>query len=111
MCPPRCTDEDMVTAVGWSSTNELLSVGDDHAVHRWAMDGESQGKVRETQIDLSDSGGLLTHHRSQVCDTESYVTALHWFPSVGNRQQPGSDVFVIACTDGALSPLADPGSS
>jgi len=37
----------MVTAVGWSSNNELLSVGDDKAIHRWAMDGESMGKVTQ----------------------------------------------------------------
>ena len=93
----------MVTAVGWSSTNELLSVADDHAIQRWAMDGESQGKVKSETPHLSGAtlcdDGLNTH-RFQVCDTESYVTALHWFPSVGNRQQPGSDVFVVACTDG-----------
>ena len=39
-------DEDMVTAVGWSANNELMSVGDDHVIQRWAMDGEPQGKVR-----------------------------------------------------------------
>jgi WD40 repeat protein len=43
--PDFIIDEDMVTAVGWSSNNELLSVGDDHTIQKWAMDGEPVDKV------------------------------------------------------------------
>ena len=65
-------------------------------IQRWAADGESQGEVKaDTSLERLCDDGLNTH-RFRVCDTESYVTALHWFPSVGNRPA-WVDVFVVAC--------------
>ena len=37
----------IVSAVGWSSSNELFSCGDDHTVCRWNARGELEGKVRD----------------------------------------------------------------
>jgi len=72
----------MVAAVGWSGNNDLLSMGcDDKLVQRWTMDREAQGKV---------------------CSVDMQITAMHWFPSVGNRNQAQNDVFAVACTDGTF---------
>jgi len=80
--------EAMCMAVGWSPTNDLFSISEDHTVLRWAMDCEFQDKV---------------------CDMEQYVTSMHWFPSVGSRQQAGSDIFAVACTDGTFKLVSKSG--
>lgn len=39
---------------------------------------------------------------AQVCTLEACFTDIHWYPSMSQRQRTGagSDVFVVACTDG-----------
>lgn len=70
----------MVTAVGWGPSNELFSCGDDKRIWRWNRDTEPV---------------------SRVCELESYITEMHWFPS--KRQAGGAtEVFVVGCTDGSF---------
>lgn len=73
---PQTHHKDMVTALCWTPTNELYTCSDDGSVSKWDLDGEHQGKV---------------------CDLDSYVTDMHWFPSVGKQS---SDTFAVACSDG-----------
>ena len=35
---PKHTD--LVACLGWSNSNELLSVGEDNAVHKWDINGD-----------------------------------------------------------------------
>lgn len=74
----RSADTETVTACCWAPNNELYTCGDDQAVLKWSMEGEPLGKV---------------------CQLDSYVTAMHWFPSIGG--QP-ADMFVVSCTDGSV---------
>merc|ERR1712070_6114 len=80
---PARIHEDMVSCVGWSASNELISISDDHTIRRWDMDGQPQ--------------------EGKVCDLENFSTSMHWFPNIGNRAQGGSnDFFAVGCTDGTF---------
>lgn len=73
-------DEDMCTAVAWSSSNELYSVGDDKVVLNWNINGEPMPKV---------------------CDLEHHVTDIHWFPYHSKRLATSTtDILVAACDNG-----------
>jgi intraflagellar transport protein 80 len=77
--------KDMVTALSWNSQNELFSCGDDQLMYKWSMSGEVTGKV---------------------CDLESFVTAMDWFPTVGKN---ASDAFAVACSDGTFRLMSKSG--
>jgi len=38
---------------------------------------------------------------TQVCDLETYVTDMQWFPGA-NKNAAGNDVYVVSCTDGSF---------
>jgi len=78
---PRRTDSDLVAAIGWNAWGEAYSCSDDKTICKWDVSGDSQGKV---------------------CEMDVYFTDMHWFPAGSKRAQPGSDVFVISCTDGSF---------
>mmetsp|Transcript_10377 Transcript_10377/g.19632 ORF Transcript_10377/g.19632 Transcript_10377/m.19632 type:complete len:756 (+) Transcript_10377:193-2460(+) len=78
--------QDLVSAVGWTSSNELYSCSDDKTVFKWEMTGEANGKV---------------------CDLEAYSTDLHWCPTHTKGQ--GADIFVVTCTDGTFKILGKNG--
>ncbi|XP_064394634.1 intraflagellar transport protein 80 homolog [Halichondria panicea] len=68
---------DIVTCVGWASSDELYSVSDDHQILRWDFNsGETHQVVQLPQ--------------------ETYATDIHWVPSGGKKRE----LFVLACTDG-----------
>ena len=69
---------EIVSVVGWNANNECYSFSDDKSTYKWDGEGELGGKV---------------------CDLDSYVTDMHWFPA-HNRQAQGADVYVIGCADG-----------
>lgn len=48
------TDQDLVSAVGWTSSNELYSCSDDKTVFKWEMTGEANGKVRAIMLIVRD---------------------------------------------------------
>lgn len=72
----------MCTAVAWSNSNELYSCSDDKAIWKWSMNCEPISKL---------------------CDVDTYITDIHWFPSHSKRQSEttdlSNDVFVAACAD------------
>lgn len=75
----------MVTAVGWTPSNELYSVSDDHSILRWGMDGDSPADGSSKLID-----GL-----------DVFVTEMKWLSSIrgGNVL---AEVFVLGCSDGSF---------
>ena len=77
--------KDMVTALCWTPTNELFTCSDDGSISKWDLDGEHQGKV---------------------CDLDTYVTDMSWFPSVGKQ---ASDIFAVSCTDGTFRLMSKTG--
>jgi WD40 repeat protein len=60
-----CTDADkeLVSAVCWSPSNELLACSDDKTISRWSADGEFSGLV--------------------VNELPAYVTDISYLPSTG----------------------------
>jgi len=67
-----------VTACAWAPTNELFTCSDDKTVCRWNMEGELLGTV---------------------ATLDTYVTDMHWFPSIGRQV---ADMFVVSCSDGTF---------
>ena len=37
-----------------------------------------------------------------MCDLESYVTDMQWFPGASKSNAAGNDVFVVSCSDGTF---------
>lgn len=70
--------KDTVTAAAWSPGNELFTCSDDNTIAKWSIAGQLLGKV---------------------CDVDTAVTDMCWFPSIGSQV---SDVFAVSCVDGAL---------
>lgn len=68
----------MVTGVGWTTGNQLLTTADDKKVLRWNLNGEFVGNV-------------LT--------TNSHPTFLSWCPRLSGG---GQDLFALGCTDGTF---------
>ncbi|CAH1781800.1 unnamed protein product [Owenia fusiformis] len=78
---PKHTE--LVSCVGWITPDELFSGSDDHAIIRWNLLGASDTK--------------------QVCklSEDVFPVDMHWFPkSPGGGKNKGSEVFILACTDG-----------
>ncbi|PRP82583.1 hypothetical protein PROFUN_04888 [Planoprotostelium fungivorum] len=71
-------DKDIVTALGWTSTNELVSVGDDKVFQKWNSEGEAL---------------------AQMCTLDTYVTDIHWAPI---KKGANAETLVAACTDGSF---------
>ncbi|TKR81001.1 hypothetical protein L596_014953 [Steinernema carpocapsae] len=73
----------MVCAVGWTTGDEMVSLGDDQQMLRW---------------------NLTTSEASQVAQMKPnvYPTAMHWYPRGSQRQTPANDVFLLSCTDGKI---------
>lgn len=40
------SEKELVSAVGWSPTNELFSCSDDKSVHKWNSQGQAEGQVK-----------------------------------------------------------------
>ena len=68
---------DMVTAVGWTTNNQLYSSSDDLSVVAWDMSGDPQNLAFEL---------------------ETPVTSLSWQPAA----RGASEVLAIACSDGSF---------
>jgi len=45
----RNRHQDLVSSVGWNSSNELFSVSDDMTIIKWGVDGEPESKVMEIE--------------------------------------------------------------
>ncbi|KAK0404495.1 hypothetical protein QR680_017478 [Steinernema hermaphroditum] len=73
----------IVCAVGWTSGDETVSVGDDQAMLRWSLGSSECSAVAQMRPGV-------------------FPTAMHWFPRVAQRQTPVNDVFLLSCTDGKI---------
>ncbi|ELT91803.1 hypothetical protein CAPTEDRAFT_169559 [Capitella teleta] len=78
---PKHTE--LVSCVGWTTPDEVISSGDDHQLLKWNLLSNEASKL----VQLPD---------------EVYPTDMHWFPRLGGggKKAPGSDVFVLCSTDG-----------
>lgn len=74
---------DLVNCVGWYTTEEVYSAGDDHQLLQWSLKTGDATKVADLPAEL-------------------YPTDLHWFPRIAGaaKKQSGSDIFVLTSTDG-----------
>jgi hypothetical protein len=68
----------MVTAIGWTPTNECYSVSDEKSIWKWGIDGEPDSKI---------------------ADVDSFVTDFKWLSSVKGGTIT-ADIFVVGCSDG-----------
>lgn len=71
-----------MSCIGWSSSEEVFSSGDDHQVLKWQL--------------LSNESQPLTKLPPDV-----FPTDMHWFPRAG-KKLAGSDVFVLSSNDGMV---------
>lgn len=78
----------MVTGVGWTPSNELFSVSDDHSILRWGLDGEMPGSG-------SDGSSKLLEN------LDVFVTEMKWLSSVRGGTVT-AEVFVLGCSDGSF---------
>ncbi|KAJ3020204.1 Intraflagellar transport protein 80 [Thoreauomyces humboldtii] len=78
-------DTDIVTCLGWTSNNELFSIGDDRKIFRWSGDGDPLGPVPTLLFDSP---------KSDVDATE-----MHWVPVAPGKGQT-AEVFALGGTDG-----------
>ncbi|TPX54497.1 hypothetical protein PhCBS80983_g05895 [Powellomyces hirtus] len=91
---------DIVTSVGWTSNNELFSIGDDRKILRWSGDGDSLGGVTTTLFDKPKNGSTA----------EVDATEMHWVPvAPGKGGQVGAEVFALGGTDGKFYLVAKSG--
>ncbi|KAJ1633851.1 intraflagellar transport protein 80 [Pavlovales sp. CCMP2436] len=74
--------KEVVTAVGWSFSNDLVTCSDDKTIWRWSMSHEPIG---------------------QLIAIDAYVTSLDWFPALpGKSDRKEQEIFVVSCTDGTF---------
>jgi intraflagellar transport protein 80 len=79
---PKHTD--IVTAVGWINSDELLSCSDDHQILKWNL-----VSIEATPF--------------SVLPETLFPTDIHWFPrglAGAAKKGGGSDSFVLTSTDG-----------
>lgn len=88
-------DKEMVTAVCWTPSGELLACSDDKTISRWSGDGEPLGKIAN--------------------DLPAYVTDMSYFPSTGTREgerastgrQAGRQAIVAAAAAAAAAAMLE----
>lgn len=80
-----------VNCVGWTTADELYSIGEDHIINKSNLINNEVQKVAE----LSD---------------EFYPMDMHWYPrgSSGGRKAGVPDVFALGTSDGIKSALKIP---
>lgn len=81
VCLPPRVDTRMVVGVGWTPSNELLSVGDDKVGWRWSLDGEAESKLLD---------GL-----------DAFVTDFKWLTTVRGGNV-AAEMLVLGCSDGTI---------
>ena len=79
----------MVTGVGWTPSNELFSVSDDHSILRWGLDGES-----------GSSDGTAAANKL-LDNLDVFVTEMKWLSAVRGGSIV-AEVFVLGCSDGSF---------
>ncbi|XP_019850408.1 PREDICTED: intraflagellar transport protein 80 homolog [Amphimedon queenslandica] len=80
--PKDLKHSDVASSIGWSTTSQLYSIGDDHIIFRWDLKTNEKTEVAKLPKDV-------------------YCTDVHWFPGhPGKKQATQSESFALACTDG-----------
>lgn len=89
--PKEQPSQDVITCVAWSSSNEVISCGDDHQLLKWNLvSGETQNHTK--------------------LPNEVYCTDMHRFPSVGQgSKKQSADLFALTSTDGKFRLMASSG--
>ena len=98
--PPTLRHGDRVDCVGWMSADDLFSVGEDHVIYKYNIVQNELVKIAELAQDL-------------------YPLDMHWLPkgassgagqgssgAAGGKRTVGSDLFVLATSDGRCSCIA-----
>ena len=72
-----------VNCVGWTTADELYSIGDDHIINKSNLINNEVQKVVELPNDF-------------------FPTDMHWFPkaNLGGKKMAGSDIFAMGASDG-----------
>ncbi|KAJ8310611.1 hypothetical protein KUTeg_012476 [Tegillarca granosa] len=83
---------ELVSCVGWTTSEELYSGADDHLVLRWNLNGNETTTLVKLPNDV-------------------YPTDMHWFPKAapGGGKKAGSDLFVLTSTDGKFHLISKTG--
>lgn len=81
--PKESKHSEPVNCIGWTTADELYSIGDDHIIKKSNLINNEVQKLIELSNDV-------------------FPTDMHWFPkSVGNSKRVGvPDIFVIGTADG-----------
>ena len=86
MIPKEPKHSEPVNCVGWTTADELYSIGDDHIINKSNLVNNEVQKI----IELSN---------------EFYPTDMHWFPKtiLGGKKSGVPDIFAMGSSDGILS--------
>lgn len=81
--PKEPKHSDAVNCVGWTTADELYSIGDDHIIVKSNLINNEVQKVTELQADI-------------------YPTDMHWFPKAasGGRKSGIPEIFAMGSSDG-----------
>jgi intraflagellar transport protein 80 len=92
--PPTLRHTERVDCIGWMSTDDLYSVGEDHIIYKYNVVQNELTKIAELAQDV-------------------YPLDMHWLPkgaslvgvsgasaASGGKKTSGSDTFVLATSDG-----------
>jgi intraflagellar transport protein 80 len=101
---------DIVTAVTWTPSNELVSASDDRTCVRWSMAGEPADAPLLRLDDAANAAGGAAGAGAGggaaggAAGTGASFTGCEWFPGGGGRRgaSVGNDVFACGTTDGRL---------
>lgn len=75
---------DIVTAVSWNTSNELVSVSDDLTAYKWDFNGEPTSKLFDIDVPCVD---------------------IDWYPSA----RAGNDLLAIGCANGSIKLMSKTG--
>ncbi|XP_065841132.1 intraflagellar transport protein 80 homolog [Oscarella lobularis] len=81
---------ELVSCVGWSSSDELFSAADDHLILKWSANSDDTTQITKLS-------------------KEVFPTDLHWFPANAGGKRLASDLFVLASTDGKFHLISKSG--
>ena len=79
--PKETKHSEPVNCVGWTTSDELYSIGDDHVIFKSNLINNEVTKVVELPNDV-------------------FPTDMHWFPKASMGGKKVSDIFAMASSDG-----------
>lgn len=82
--PPQRKHSEAVNCVGWTTSDELYSIGEDHVINKSNLINNEVQKLANLSEDI-------------------YPTDMHWFPKTstpGGRKAGVPDIFAMGASDG-----------